>query len=121
MANQTEQEKTKEAAEKAAAEPREKQKAADKVNAEEKDVKEGMPKPVVQAVQALQYRDSQGTPALDDNRKPIMRGGNPVMTYHPHMRPMTVADVVSYSINGSVLVIVSSDGMKHRVMMNGKP
>jgi len=108
MANQTEQEKAK-AAEAKAKEEREAAEA------------KGLPKEIVKAVGNLQYRDSQGTPALDHDRKPVMRGGNPVMHYHPHMRPMTVADVVSHSINGSVLVIVSADGMKHRVMMNGKP
>jgi len=115
MANQTEEEKAKAAAEKSAAEAKvkEEQEASKQAKALENHV--------TQAVKGLQYRDSQGTPVLDENRKPLMRGGKEVVTYHPHVRPMTVADVVSHAIVGSALMIVSSDGMKHRVLLNGKP
>ena len=64
-----------------------------------------MPKEVKAAISGLKFRTNQVIEDRETKKK----------TYVPHERPMTEDDVLSYKVTDEGVVIVSKDGMKHRV------
>ena len=73
---------------------------------------------IAKAVAGLKFRASKGVPVMDDTTgKPVMEGGKPKLRFVPDWRTMTADDVLSAALDGGELVIVSKDGMKHRVSL----
>lgn len=71
---------------------------------------------LAKAIKGLTVRANKALPDIDKSTgKPVMHGDEPRMTYVADLRPMITADVLRSVRVGNELVIVASDGSKHRV------